>query len=113
MKERNVAVSVILCFVTCGIYQLFWLYSLTDDVNYAFGEADTSGGTALLLSIITCHFYTLYWAYKMGEKIDRIKNESGYPSSNSGILYLILVLFGLDIVVFAIMQNELNHMSFA
>lgn len=32
------------------------------------------------------------------------------PSSNSGILYLILQLFGLGIIAYALMQNELNQL---
>ena len=66
---------------------------------------------ALLLTIVTCGIYGLYWAYKQGEKIDAAKANRGVPSSNSGILYLILSIFGLGIVAWALMQNELNQMA--
>lgn len=112
MKNRSVGVGILLTFITCGIYGLYWFYVLTDEVNYAHGEQDTSGGMALVLNIITCHIYGIYWAYRMGEKIDKIKTESGFASSNTGVLYLLLVIFGFDFIVFALIQNELNHMSY-
>ena len=66
---------------------------------------------AVLLTIVTCGIYGLYWAYKQGEKIDAAKANRGVASGNSGILYLILSIFGLGIVAWALMQNELNQMA--
>ena len=64
----------------------------------------TSGGMVVLLSIVTCGIYTIYWSYKMGEFVDKTKKNT----DNTGILYLILSLIGFDIVVYALIQNELN-----
>ena len=47
----------------------------------------------------------------MGEKVDILKAKSGTPTSNSGLLYLILSLFGFGIVVWALVQNELNQVA--
>ena len=69
-----------------------------------------SGGMVFLLDIITCGIYGLYWCYKAGDKLDRVKQQRGIPSSNTGILYLILSLIGLDIVVWALVQSEVNGM---
>lgn len=65
---------------------------------------------SIILSIVTCGIYGIYWAYKMGEKVDAAKQQRGIPSSNSGILYLILQLFGLAVIGMALMQNEANNM---
>ena len=70
-----------------------------------------SGGVAFVLSLITCNIYGLYWAYKQGEKIDKAKTDRGIPSSNSGVIYLILCFVGLGIVAEALMQNELNSLA--
>ena len=45
---------------------------------------------------------TLY--YKMGEKCDFIKGVQG----SSGILYLLLGIFGLSIVDFCLIQDTIN-----
>jgi len=105
MKERNIAVSIILTLVTCGIYGIYWMIVLNDELKHEAGEDSfTSGGVVFLLSIVTCGIYSIYWAYKMGEFVDKMNNKE----SNSNILYLILNLFGFGIVVYALIQNELN-----
>ena len=109
-KDKNIAVCIILCIVTCGIYGIYWFICLTNDANTASNTFGTSGGVAFLLTLITCNLYGLYWAYKQGEKIDAAKTQRGVPSSNSGVLYLILCLF-VPIVAWALMQNELNNMA--
>ena len=111
IKQRNIAVCIILSIVTCGIYGLYWFVCLTDDVNTAAEEQGTTGAVALLLSIVTCGIYGLYWAYKMGEKVDLIKSRNGMQTSNSGIMYLILNFIGLSIVTWALLQNELNQVA--
>lgn len=88
---------------------LYWFVVLTDDINQESGETDaTSGGMSLLLTIVTCNIYGWFWAYKMGEKVDIIKNKNGVPSSNSGILYVLLQVFGLGIIAYALMQDTAN-----
>lgn len=111
IKQRNIALCIILSIVTCGIYGLYWFVCLTDDMNAAVEEQGTTGVVALLLTIVTCGIYGIYWAYKMGEKVDALKAKHDVPSSNSGILYLILSIFGLSIVAWAIIQNELNQVA--
>ena len=110
-EQRNVALCVILTIVTCGIYGIYWFICLVNDLNYATGDVQSpSGGMVFLLDIVTCGIYGLYWCYKAGDKIDRVKQQWGIPSSNTGILYLILSLIGLDIVVWALVQSEVNGM---
>ncbi|BCN30725.1 DUF4234 domain-containing protein [Anaeromicropila herbilytica] len=110
VRNRSIVVCIILTFITCGIYGLYWYVSLANDVNTVAGVQDTSGGMVLLLTIITCGIYGLYWAYKCGEKIDIAKQNRGIASSNGGILYLILYLLG-GIIAYALIQNEINKMA--
>lgn len=107
IRQRNIAVCIILSLVTCGIYGIYWFVCLTDETNIAAQENGTSGGMTVLLTIITCGIYGLYWAYKCGEKIDRAHNLRGEPASNGGILYLLVYIFG-GIITYALIQNELN-----
>ncbi|MBO6195098.1 MAG: DUF4234 domain-containing protein [Bacilli bacterium] len=105
MKKRDIAISIILTIVTCGIYGLYWCACLNDELKHeAKEDGFTSGGMVVLLSIVTCGIYTIYWSYKMGEFVNKTKKNT----DNTGILYLILSLIGFDIVVYALIQNELN-----
>lgn len=112
IERRNIAVCIVLTLVTCGIYGIYWIVCLTNDVNTVSGDVNgTSGGMVVLLAIVTCGIYGIYWAYKQGEKLDFTKNNRGIPSSNSGVLYLILQIFGFGIIAYALMQNELNKLA--
>ena len=103
--NRNIVVCIVLSIVTCGIYSLYWMVMLNDELNAASGQYGPSGGTVLLFSIITCGIYGLYWMYQMGQRVEIIRGTSG---GTTGILFLLLQLFGLGIVSLAIMQSELN-----
>lgn len=113
ITKRNLATSIILSIVTCGIYSLYWLVVITDDTNNAVNDSQgTSGGITLLLSIVTCGIYGIYWAYKQGEKLDNARYMRGISGAgNSNILFLILQIFGLGIVNYIIMQDILNKIS--
>ncbi|MCI8962438.1 MAG: DUF4234 domain-containing protein [Eubacterium sp.] len=111
VKEKNLALCIILSIVTCGIYLYYWIVTLTDDTNAIAGEPeDTSGVIALVLTIVTCGIYGLYWAYKRGEKIDKAHQLNGQTASNGGVLYLILYIFG-GIIALALIQNEVNKFA--
>lgn len=112
VEQKNIALCIILSLVTCGIYNLYWLYTLTEDVKKLSNNPNgTSGGIVILLSIVTCSIYLWYWMYKQGDTIDQVKQSRGIASSNTGILYLILGIVGLSIVSNALMQNEINNLA--
>jgi hypothetical protein len=105
VAPRSVALSVILTIATCGIYMLYWQYKLNNEVNdLAEDSAALGGGMVVVLSIVTFGIYNLYWLYKMGQKCDYIRQHDAY----SAILYLILGVFGLGIVSFALIQDSIN-----
>lgn len=85
---------------------------LTDEVNAVSGQTNTtSGGVAFLLTIVTCGIYGYYWAYKMGDKLNQAKAQRNMPiDSNMPIIYLLLEIFGLGIIGWALMQDNLNKM---
>lgn len=92
INKRNLAVSIILTIVTCGIYGIYWFIVMTDDTKNVSGDINgASGGVAFLLTLVTCNIYGYYWAYKQGERIDNAKNARGIPSSNSNVLYSFLL----------------------
>lgn len=85
---------------------------MVDDLNTASGQNDTSGGIVFLLSIVTCGIYMLYWYYKAGSKVAVIRSRQGLPPNDSnGILYLLLSIFGLQIVSMCLIQSELNNVA--
>lgn len=110
MKERNIVVCIILSIVTCGIYSLYWLYQMVNDINDLTGDNSMSGGMVVLLSVVTCSIYLLYWLFQTGKKLDEVKVSKGQSSNNSGVLYLILGILGFSIISYCLIQNELNNL---
>lgn len=98
MKRRNIALCILFSIISFGIYDLYWFVKLTNDSNTICPEKKTaSGGMALLFSIITGGIYTIYWMYKLGQKL-----------KGSGVLYLVLSLFGFGWLNFIFAQSEIN-----
>lgn len=105
ITPRSIPLCVILSIVTCGIYAIYWMIKLNDEINQLSGEPNaTSGGMVFLFSLITCGIYGFYWVYKMGERCDRINRTSG----NSNILYLVISLVGFSIIAYCLMQDTIN-----
>lgn len=109
MKQRSIPVCIILSLVTCGLYSLYWMVVMTDDVNRLSGRQRPSGGTALLLSIVTCGIYSIYWAYQMGEALYSAKTQRGIAGSSNGVLYLILEIV-FAIAGWCLIQDEINKL---
>ncbi len=79
---------------------------LTDEINAITEDKHaTSGLMTLIFCIITCGFYALYWAYKMGEKVDLLKGNRG---GSTGIMYLIIMLLGLGLLDYLLIQDTIN-----
>ncbi len=107
--KRDIAICIILSIVTCGIYSLYWLACINDEINAIAGKQnETSGVMVILLSIITCGIYLLYWYYKVGAACDDIAVSRGEAPKNQGILYILLAIFGFSIINNAFIQDNIN-----
>ncbi len=106
ITSRSIPAAVILSIVTCGIYGIYWMIKLNNEINQLSGESQaTSGGMVLLFTIITCGIYGIYWNFRMGERCDKIKGDG---SGSSKIIYLLLALFGFSIINYCLMQDTIN-----
>ena len=97
-QERNIGLAIVLSIVTCGIYGIYWFITLNDEVKQKSKDATlASGGLAFVLTLVTCGIYGYYWAYRMGKA--------------TLVLYIILQFFGLAIVNYALIQNDMNAIT--
>ena len=81
---------------------------MTDESNMLSGQNETSGGMAFLLTIVTCGIYTIFWNYKMGKKMQLAQQRAGVQSTDNSVLYLILAIFGFQIISYCIIQSDIN-----
>ena len=110
IQQRNIALWIVLSIITCGICGIVWLYFIVEDVKTLTGDTEgMNGALVIILGIVTCNIYLLYWFYKTGQAIDDVAVKEGNASGSRGILYLLLSFFGLGIINYALIQNELNQ----
>ena len=111
IKEKNIVLNIVLSLITCGIYGIVWFITMTDDVSIVNDDKELSGGKAFLFTLITCGIYSIYWSYKMGKEVYEAKTKRDMNASDNSVLYLILSLFGLSIVNYCLIQNDLNEIA--
>ena len=110
IQERNIVVCIILSLVTCGIYGIYWMYCLAEDVRKATNDQSLpSGGMFILLSIVTCSIYTWFWYYKIGKEMKQPLDQIGKQGEDRGIIYLVLAIFGLGIVNYCLIHIICLH----
>lgn len=111
ISKKEIVTSIILTFVTCGIYGIFWFISITDDARVVSGDERLSGGKCFLFTLITCGIYGYYWAYLMGKAMMQAKAKHNMAADDNAMLYVILQIFGLGIVNYCLIQSDLNAIA--
>ena len=111
VQNRNLVMCIVLTFVTCGIYGLYWLVQMAEDANTLTNDHKTSGVMVVVFSLITCGIYSYFWYYNMGKRLNAAGQQYGKNISDNSVLYLILGLLGLGIVNYGLIQNDLNQFS--
>ena len=60
IQRKSIGLCIVLSIVTCGIYSLYWLYCMAEDVNLVTARPSApSGGLVLLLTIVTCGLWSI------------------------------------------------------
>ncbi len=112
---RDPALTLVLIFLTCGIYYLYFIYVVSQETSEFLGEADISPGVEALLSLVTCGLWNIYWDYRMGKRIALMSARAGLPPTDNAVLYLVLDLAGfggfasLGLVNPILQQDSLNR----
>jgi hypothetical protein len=108
--QRSVGLSLVLTLITCGIYGIYWFIVLTNDVGRLSGDTSFTGGKHFLLILVTCGIWSFVWSYQLGKNIAEAQERHGVRVTDNSILYLILNIFGLGIVNYALAQSEVNKL---
>ena len=112
LQRKNIVTCIILSLVTCGFYSLYWLYCLVSDINTISEDPNAmSPVLVIILSFVTCGLYFLYWVYKAGSLLDQKMIETGRTAESRPVLYVVLALFCLAIVTYALMQDTINQLA--
>lgn len=86
--NRSLILFLLLSFITCGIYSLFFWHSYVKDVNtVCAGDGKNTRGIlmAIILSAITFGIYGLVWTYGMQNRLrDNAARYNAGPLASGG-----------------------------
>ncbi len=104
LTVRKVITSIILTFVTCGIYGIYWTYCLVKEAVAVKDSAD-KGVLEILLSIFIAPIGFYFTERKFAEGCA----AQGVEHKDNAVIYLVLCLIPCGLVItMAMMQNEFN-----
>jgi len=95
--DRSLVIYILLSLVTCGIYSLYFIYSLAKDVNVVcYGDGKETAGLVklILLSLVTCGIYSFFWYYSLGDRLQQNAPRYGLNFTESGTTILLWLLVG-------------------
>lgn len=107
MQEENIALNIILSFLTFGIYYIIWHYRVALKLKEI-----SQRQYDIVLELVLCYivpFYRWYWMY-VKERDFYLSGVNKYKKDNT-VLYLILQIFGLEIIAMALLQSDLNNLN--
>lgn len=112
VKEKSIGLCVVLSIVTCGIYGIYWLYTIAHDLNDLCEsqnqEKGAEPGLVVVLGIVTCGIYSLYYLWKAGKMVASLTRSNGQHPSDDSIVLMVLSLLQLSLVSYCILQSHIN-----
>lgn len=112
VKEKSIGLCVVLSIVTCGIYGIYWLYTIAHDLNDLCEsqnqEKGAEPGLVVVLGIVTCGIYSLYYLWKAGKMVAGLTRSNGQHPSDDSIVLMVLSLLQLSLVSYCILQSHIN-----
>lgn len=111
LEERNIILAVIFSIITIGIYFIYWMNKVANTIKIMDG--DFSGAAAETVLFFLVPFYNIYWVYTRGRKIAEVANRKWHYHriQDESLPYLLVSVFLGNLVVIAIMQNDINRFA--
>lgn len=114
VKEKSIGLCIVLSLVTCGIYSIYWLYTIAKDLNDLCAsqnqEKGPDAGLVVVLSIVTCGIYLIYYMWKAGKMVSSL-TKNGQRMSDDSVVLMVLAILQLSIVSYCILQSNINGLT--
>jgi len=102
INKRNLAGLVVLSVITLGIYGLYWIYKLANDVNTVCeGDGKKTAGFLkyFLLTLVTFGIYSFVWVYMLGDRLQDNGERYNIKIKEDGGIILLWLLLGSFIII--------------
>lgn len=114
ITARSLALYIILCFITCGIFPLYWFYVQARDFDTLLEMKGkhlfVSPAMALLLCLVTCGLFNIYFYYKVCDQLDG-QTFGNYTLHLPMTLLCILSFAGSGVFSMLIAQDKINEVA--
>ena len=97
---------MLLMLLTCGIWNLIWIYRMTKYLNRVEGEPERKPVAKLLLCMFI-PFYVIYWTYKSAQRIDKLADQTNVDSNLA--VYCLILSMVVGLVPQILMQEKINQ----
>jgi hypothetical protein len=108
-ERREIIMTLLLVFLTCGVWGLVVQYKMADELNRHRGTTSLNPGRDLVLLFLTCGLWTFYIMVKYPQALQEMIAEEGGPARDLVLPSVLLTIFGLHLVAILILQDELNR----
>jgi len=96
---RDPLLVILLTFLTCGLYLIYWFYVTSIDINQCLGENRMDPLFLTIFTVITCGLAFLYWLYLMDNALLELGQREQVPYTSNFVLWVILALLGFGGIV--------------
>ena len=107
-ENRDPIMVIVFSIITCGIYAIWWWYTIMTEIKNSLGREDVNPGLDLVLALVTCGLYGIYLHYKYPQLMLEMQDRAGLPRNDISVISLVLAVVGLGVVSLFMMQTELN-----
>ncbi len=98
---------ILLTLFTFGIYDCYWVYKTTENLNC--GSNEIQSGTKKLLLCIFLPFYRIYWFYVQAKRLENLMKHKDMHYSDFAVVTLILAIFVPIVAASAFLQLKINE----
>jgi len=109
-ETRNPLLVLVLSIVTCGIYQIVWLFMVSEEINRAAGFKKIDPVIYFLLGLLCFPLIFVGW-YKIDEALFELNTQAGLPANKNFVAWLLLCLLGVGgLFMIYQVQDQLNSL---
>lgn len=109
VTKRDIATTVILMIVTCGIYALYWYWTTIHELDAAGNSSNMSPIVQFVL-LFCCGIGAILFPLNADANINAIRQQKGLPTVDNKILWLILSIC-IPIVSVILIQLAMNELA--
>lgn len=117
MTKREPWIVVVLTFVTCGVYMLWWNYQTTEELRTASGRQDLNPVMDLILTFVSCSLWAMWVGYRNTQVVHEMYAARGVAHEDRSTLVLLLYVAGVvtggvsSFLAPMIVQDEYNKLT--